>query len=105
LFEVNQFVADRRAAFVEIQTHLASPGGTSKRGVSDPVAGELQHAEIRTFKEGTMVDQQLLLASLSQAESLPHWLAVVFSPRTSTNFTPVTRERSTRRRVPTRSLY
>jgi quercetin dioxygenase-like cupin family protein len=38
------------------------------------------------------VDQQLLLASLSQAESPPHWLAVVFSPRTSTNFTPVTRE-------------
>jgi hypothetical protein len=33
MFEVNQFVAGRRAAFAEIQTHLASPGGTSTRGI------------------------------------------------------------------------
>ena len=53
MFEVNQFVAGRRAAFAEIETHLASPGGTSTRGIGF-VAGEPQHAEIRTFKEGTM---------------------------------------------------
>jgi hypothetical protein len=33
MFEVNQFVAGRRAAFAEIQTHLASPGGISTRGI------------------------------------------------------------------------